>query len=109
MKHILTLAALLALSGCSTYGPGEDMYGQQLRVKTLPVLEAMHSYMDDTARVPPNLKVLVPKYLDALPTEPVVVYDFKTSTLYFQYQQKDHNGSTVTCHALVGQLQWVCI
>ncbi len=108
MKNILMLAALLALAGCSTYGPGEDDYGRKLQGDGEEVLTAVHSYMDDTSRMPPNLQVLVPKYLAALPTEPKIVYTPKTSSLDFEYDQGGSRGLHVHCHALVGQLQWVC-
>jgi len=108
MKNFLVLALLCLLTGCSTYAPGEDTYGRQLQGESEAVLAAIHSYMDDTSRVPNSLDVLVPKYLPALPKEPQIVYTPKTSSLDFEYDQKDKNGLHVHCHALVGQLQWVC-
>jgi len=46
--------------------------------------------------------------LKAVPADPKIEYDRKTSTFYFIYMQKGPNGMAVTCHALLGQLQWVC-
>jgi len=109
MKKLLLLALTLSLSGCAAYGPGEDDYGRVLQGTGEDVLQAARSYMDDTTRVPNTLNDLVPKYLKALPTEPAVQYDRKNSTLFFIYQQKGANGMSVTCHALLGQLQWVCV
>lgn len=109
MKKLLLLALTLSLSACATYGPGEDQYGRALQGVGEDVLQAARNYMDETTRVPNNLNELVPKYLRALPTEPDVQYDRKNSTLFFIYQQKGPNGMSVTCHALLGQLQWVCV
>lgn len=109
MKKFLLLALTLSLSGCATYGPGEDDYGRQLQGTGEDVLQAARTYMDETTLVPKSLNVLVPKYLKALPKDPDIQYDRKNSTLFFIYQQKGPNGMSVTCHALLGQLQWVCV
>jgi predicted small secreted protein len=109
MKMLLLLAMTLSLSGCAAYGPGEDMYGRTLQGTGEDVLTAARQYMDETTRVPASLDVLVPKYIAALPTEPKIQYDRQNSTLYFTYVQPNSGGTTVTCHALLGQLQWVCI
>lgn len=108
MKKLLLLALILSLSGCAAYGPGEDDYGRTLQGTGEDVLQAARTYMDDTTHVPNSLNDLVPKYLKALPTDPVIQYDRKNSTLFFNYLQKPSN-TLVTCHALLGQLQWVCI
>lgn len=109
MKKLLPLALSLMLSGCATYAPGEDDYGRQLQGTGEDVLQAARNYIDETTRVPKSLNELVPKYLKALPKEPVIQYDRTNSTLFFIYQQKGPNGMSVTCHALLGQLQWVCV
>jgi hypothetical protein len=109
MKKLLPLALTLMLSSCAAYGPGEDIYGRTLQGSGEDVLQAARNYMDETTRVPNSLNDLVPKYLAAVPKEPDIQYDRKNSTLYFVYTQKGNNGLTVTCHALLGQLQWVCI
>ena len=109
MKKLLPLALTLLLSGCATYGPGEDDYGRILQGTGEDVLQAAREYMDDTTRVPKSLDELVPKYLKSLPKEPNIQYDRKNSVLFFDYQQKGPNGMAVTCHALLGQLQWVCV
>ena len=105
---MLVSAAFLTLSACAAYGPGEDDYGRVLQGNGEEVLSAARAYMDETTRVPSSLQDLVPKYLKALPTEPKVEYDRKSSTMYFVYTQPGTDGLTVTCHALLGQLQWVC-
>ena len=109
MKTLLPLALTLMLSGCAAYGPGEDMYGRTLQGTGEDVLQAARQYMDETTRVPASLDVLVPKYIKALPTDPKIQYDRQTSTLYFKYVQPNSGGTVITCHALLGQLQWVCI
>jgi hypothetical protein len=109
MKKLLPLALTLMLSGCASYGPGEDLYGRTLQGTGEDVLSAARNYMDETTRVPASLDVLVPKYIAALPKDPNIQYDRKNSTLYFVYTQKGTTGLSVTCHALLGQLQWVCI
>ena len=108
IKNTLIASTFLSLAGCASYGPGEDSYGRILQGNGEDVLAAARNYMDETTRVPKNLEDLVPKYLKAVPTEPKIEYDRKTSTFYFTYQQKGPNGMSVTCHALLGQLQWVC-
>ena len=109
MKKLLLLALTLSLSACATYGPGEDTYGRILQGTGEDVLQAARNYMDETTRVPNSINDLVPKYLKAIPQDPNVQYDRKNSTFFFTYQQKGPNGMAVTCHALLGQLQWVCV
>ena len=109
MKTLLLLALSLSLSACAAYAPGEDDYGRVLQGNGEAVLSAARNYMDETARVPNSIDELIPKYLKARPAQPDVKYDRKTSTFYFVYTQQGTNGLTVTCHALLGQLQWVCI
>ena len=109
MKKLLLLALTLSLSGCATYGPGEDSYGRNLQANGEEVLSAARNYMDETTRVPNSIQELVPKYLKANPKEPDIQYDRKISTFSFTYQQPGSTGLTVTCHALLGQLQWVCV
>ena len=109
MKKLLMFAAFLSLSGCAAYGPGEDDYGRILQGNGEEVLTAVRNYMDDTSHEPANLQVLVPKYIQALPTEPKVQYDPRGAILVFTYDQQGKGGLHVTCHALVGQLQWVCV
>ncbi|HEY4128290.1 MAG TPA: hypothetical protein VGN70_09615 [Gammaproteobacteria bacterium] len=108
-KFLLIFALALSLSSCAAYGPGEDDYGRILQGTGEDVLQAARSYMDETTRVPNSLNDLIPRYLKALPTDPNIQYDRKTSTLYFVYRQKGTGGYDVTCHALLGQLQWVCV
>lgn len=109
MKKLLPLALMLMLSGCAAYGPGEDDYGRILQGNGEEVLNAVRNYMDDTSHQPPNLQVLVPKYIQALPTDPKIQYDPRGAILVFIYDQQGKGGLHVTCHALVGQLQWVCV
>jgi len=109
MKKLLLLALSLCLSSCAAYGPGEDDYGRVLQGNGEEVLTAVRNYMDDTSHEPANLQVLVPKYLKALPTDPKIEYDPRGAILVFIYDQHGKGGLHVTCHALVGQLQWVCV
>ena len=108
MKKLLMFVVFLSLSGCAAYGPGEDDYGRILQGNGEDVLQAARTYMDETTRVPNSINDLVPKYLQTVPKDPAIQYDRKTSTFYFIYTQKGKGGLTVTCHALLGQLQWVC-
>jgi hypothetical protein len=108
-KLLLSFALALSLSGCAAYGPGEDDYGRILQGNGEDVLNAVRNYMDDTSHQPANLQVLIPKYLKALPAEPNIQYDPKNAILVFVYDQQGRAGLHVTCHALVGQLQWVCV
>ena len=109
MKRILLAALFLSLSGCATYAPGEDEQGTKLQTDGIKVLVAVRNYMDDTTRQPQTLQDLIPKYLDKMPDQPKIGYDFKASRLMFNYiQGSGANSMLVTCHALVGQLDWVC-
>jgi hypothetical protein len=108
MKNILVLAVMLLLSGCANYAPGIDAKGVKLQQEGIPVLVALRNYMDETAHYPKSLQDLVPKYLAAIPAEPEIHYDPKTSVLSFTYTQDDKTGLDVYCHALVGQTAWVC-
>ena len=73
------------------------------------MLVAVRTYMDDTSHEPANLQVLIPKYLKALPKDPDIHYDPKNAILVFVYDQTGKTGLHVTCHAPVGEPQWVCI
>ena len=108
MKQFLLLAPLLAMCACATYAWGEDPKGIQLQITGAKVLQAARAYMDETGKPPRNLQVLVPGYLDALPTEPAIQYDAKNATYFFEYTQEGRNGLPVLCHALIGQTGWVC-
>jgi hypothetical protein len=108
IKLLIASAALLALSGCATYAAGEDMYGRKLQGEGEQVLAAFRTAMDESGHVPKSLQELVPTYLPALPKEPNIIYTPKTGSLDFEYDQGDKGGLHVHCHALVGQLQWVC-
>lgn len=107
-KRLYCLLAILALSGCSTYAPGEDQKGLELQNVAQEVLMAIQTYMDDNSRPPRTLQDLVPKYLKSLPTEPLIHYDLKNSRLDFMYQQEGKTGSQVACHAVIGETDWVC-
>ena len=109
MRTLVFLLTLLTLTSCSTYAPGEDQKGQALQAAAAQVLVAVQAYMDDNSRPPRTLQDLVPKYIKALPTEPLINYDLKGSRLDFLYQQDGANGSKVACHAAIGETQWVCI
>lgn len=108
MKYLPCLAAMLALSSCSNYSPGEDALGQKLQALGTPVLEAAREYMDENARYPKSIQQLVPQYLQAIPDEPRIYFDVKGAAFYFKYKQEDHGGLPVVCHALIGQTEWVC-
>lgn len=103
---LLVLSALL--SGCASYAPGDDKKGIELQAAAVPVLQAIRVYMDDNGRVPRTLQELVPKYLAALPAEPQINYDQKASRLDFTYTQEGSAGSEVSCHAVIGELDWIC-
>ena len=109
MKQLLLVAAVLMLGGCSTYPPGEDPKGQKLQAQGDAVLDAMVKYMDDTNRPPHTLQDLVPKYLDKLPDQPKIDYEFKTGILSFDYDQEGGaNPLAVHCHTAIGETSWVC-
>ena len=103
---LLTCSALL--SACASYAPGDDKKGIELQAAGVPVLQAIRVYMDDNGRVPRTLQELVPKYLQALPVEPQINYDQKASRLDFTYTQEGSTGSQVSCHAVIGELDWIC-
>jgi hypothetical protein len=108
MRMLVFLLTLLTLTSCSTYAPGEDQKGVELQNVAQQVLAAIQNYMDDNSRPPRTLQDLVPKYLKALPAEPLINYDLKNSRLDFMYQQEGKTGSQVACHAVIGETDWVC-
>ncbi len=108
MRTLIFLLMLLTLASCATYAPGEDKKGLELQSVAQQVLMAVNAYMDDNSRPPRTLQDLVPKYLKALPDEPLIHYDLKNSRLDFMYQQEGKTGSQVACHAAIGETQWVC-
>jgi hypothetical protein len=108
MKRVLCLSLLLALSACSVYPPGEDENGKQMIAAATPVLVAINKYMDDTARPPKNLQVLVPKYLDKVPDAPKIDMDVPHNVLTFKYIQSSSHNSEIICMAFIGQTDWSC-
>ncbi len=108
MSKYLVIAVVLALCGCAIYPPGEDLKGQKLQAAATPVLEAIHTYMTDNARMPKNLDVLVPKYIKQLPDEPKLTYDLPNNAVTFKYVQSQSFSVQVTCTAFIGQTGWMC-
>jgi hypothetical protein len=108
MSKYLFMATLLALCACAVYPPGEDPNGQKLQVAATPVLDAIHTYMADNARMPRSLNALVPKYLKQLPDEPKLNYDLPDNKVTFTYLQSMSKNSVVTCTAFIGQAGWSC-
>ena len=107
-KSLLLAAIAVLLSSCSTYAPGDDPKGIQLQSVASQVLTAVRTYMDENARPPRTLKDLVPKYLPAIPDEPLINYDPKGMRLDFLYTQEGKTGSQVACHAVIGETDWIC-
>lgn len=108
MKKHIGIAAVLLLAGCSTYPPGEDDNGKQMIAAATPVLYAINKYMDDTARPPKTLDVLVPKYLKQLPDQPKIDMNLSENVLTFKYIQSASHNSEIICTAFVGQTEWSC-
>lgn len=108
MNRILCLSVALILSACAVYPPGADDEGKTLVAAATPVLEAIKQYMDDTARPPKNLQVLVPKYLPKVPDAPKIDMDVPHNVLTFKYIQSDSRNSEIICTAFIGQTEWVC-
>lgn len=109
MRKLLSLLTLLALlTACASYAPGDDPKGQQLQGVGQQVLQAARNYMDQNARPPHSLQDLVPKYLPALPDQPAITYDPQMDRFEFRYKQEGFRGAEVTCHALLGETDWIC-
>lgn len=108
MNRVLSLSVVLALSACSVYPPGDDDKGKKMIAAATPILYAINKYMDDTARPPKTLKVLVPKYLDKIPDEPKIDMDVAHNVLTFKYNQSDAHAAEMICTAFIGQTEWVC-
>jgi hypothetical protein len=108
LKKYTVIAVLLALSGCAVYPPGEDPNGKKLQDEATPVLEAIHTYMADNARVPKSLNDLVPKYIKQIPDEPKLTYDLPNNVVTFHYIQGQSFSVQVTCTAFIGQTGWMC-
>lgn len=109
MQRFLSLLALLTLlSACADYAPGDDQKGLQLQGVAQQVLQAARTYMDQNARPPRTLQDLVPKYLPALPAEPLITYDARQGRFEFLYTQAGDRGAQVVCHAVIGETDWIC-
>jgi hypothetical protein len=109
MSKFAVIAVLLALAGCAVYPPGEDPGGKKLQAAATPVLEAIHKYMSENARLPKTLNDLVPKYLKQLPDEPKLTYDLANNMVTFHYTQSQSFGVQVTCTSFLGQTAgWSC-
>jgi hypothetical protein len=108
MHKYLIILVLLSMGGCAVYPPGDDPAGKRLQDEATPVLEAIHTYMTDNARMPKNLDVLVPKYIKQLPDEPKLTYDLPNNVVTFKYIQSQSFSVQVTCTAFIGQTGWVC-
>lgn len=108
MNRVLCLSMVLVLSACSVYPPGDDDKGKRMIAAATPVLAAVKQYLDDTARPPKNLQVLVPKYLDKIPDEPKIDMDVPHNVLTFTYVQADSHAAEIICTAFIGQTEWSC-
>ncbi|MGA9854641.1 MAG: hypothetical protein WBR29_05125 [Gammaproteobacteria bacterium] len=108
MSKYLVIAVLLTLCACAVYPPGDDPNGQKLQAEATPVLEAIHTYMTDNARVPKSLNDLVPKYIKQLPAKPKLTYDLPNNVVTFSYVQSQSFSVQVTCTAFIGQTGWMC-
>ena len=108
MNRVLSLSLVLTLSACSVYPPGDDDKGKKMIAAATPVLAAVKQYMDDTARPPKNLQMLVPKYLDKVPDEPKIDMDVPHNVLTFKYIQSASRNSEIICTAFIGQTEWSC-
>jgi len=109
MRRLVSFLALFSLlTACASYAPGDDQKGLQLQGVAQQVLQAARTYMDENARPPRTLQDLVPKYLPALPVEPVVLYDAKLGRFQFVYTQEGSQGAQVECHAVIGETDWIC-
>jgi hypothetical protein len=108
MNRVLCLFVVLTLSACAVYPPGDDDEGKKMLAAATPVLAAINKYMDDTARPPKNLQVLVPKYLDKVPDEPKIDMDVAHNVLTFKYIQSASRKSEIICTSFIGQTDWSC-
>jgi len=108
MNKNLGITSLLLLAGCSTYPPGADSEGQRMLAAATPVLDAIAKYMDDTARPPKSLNVLVPKYLPSIPDTPKIDLNLKENVLTFKYIQSASHHNEVICTAFMGETEWSC-
>lgn len=109
MRKLLSLLTILVLlTACASYPPGDDPEGQQFQAVGQQVLQAARNYMDQNARPPHSLQDLVPKYLPVLPDKPTITYDSQIDRFEFHYKQKGLEGAAVSCHALLGETDWIC-
>ena len=67
-RRALTLVALLALAACADERADRDA---QLKATLAGMREAIRRHRAETGRYPESLRALVPKYLPAVPVDPI--------------------------------------
>jgi hypothetical protein len=108
LRRIPILLALMLLSACTVWPVGEDPYGMQVRRNANEVIMALQAYHHDTGAFPVTLQGLVPKYLPAVPDEPVLQYDKDVGALSFRYTPSWPQLRPVWCSSIENSTNWHC-
>ena len=109
VKTAMVAACAVLLAGCRLWEAGDDPAGRGLITSAQTVLGAMNQYVRaNNGQAPPDLTALVPRYLAALPAEPVLDYSPKRGTLVYNYETTWPLHSTSACSAKVGDSGFHC-
>jgi hypothetical protein len=102
------IAAVLLLSGCSIWPVNQDPAGMQYRREADRVIEALQTYQRDNASFPKTLDALTPRYLDALPDLPGLLYNYRTGSLEYRYIPSWPQLRPVWCNSIGNTTDWKC-
>jgi hypothetical protein len=109
-RHWVLVAALASfgLADCSVYPIGEDADGLNMRRDANRVMMAIEDWHRDKGTYPRALSELIPRYLPAIPGEPVLHYRASDGSLGFRYVPTWPQLRPVWCASVGATTNWVC-
>ncbi|HEX3667313.1 MAG TPA: hypothetical protein VHU23_18975 [Rhizomicrobium sp.] len=105
---IAALGVCATLSACAVYPIGQDADGLDMRRDANRVMMALEDWHRTKGAFPRTLDELVPRYLPALPKEPVLHYRATDGSLAFRYVPSWPQLRPVWCSSVGNSTNWVC-
>lgn len=109
IRKLSVAACVLLLGGCRIWAAGDDPAGRGLVGNAQSVLEAVNLYTQTNGKPPQDLALLVPQYLPALPSQPVLNYSPGRGTLVYNYDSTWPPNSVSACQAKLGEHAFHCM
>jgi hypothetical protein len=105
---LLAIITSATLAACAVYPVGQDADGLDLRRDANRVMMALEDWHRAKGNFPRTLDQLVPQYLPAVPTEPVLRYRPADGSLAFRYVPSWPQLRPVWCSSVGNTTNWVC-